>query len=764
MSPAPRYLLNGFRIEFSGPTLTAYVQELPDPKQVAELRERLGEQWFFWREGKQVFGIPKTPEPTGRFGTRVELASVDHLRLVAARIADLLPQKFPRYSALRRRPFSFLSQQDEIVSAIRARLPQLPEILTGFTIKPKFELDARIVEQEDGKPYIGVFVDVRTRWTIRAPIDELQAAGVDLEGLYVVRRNPTNDERRLVGRIGSVERASVRLLESFEGLASIPVEEVWLEGSRHSFGRCLKTLLGARHIAFEEERTRQEAQLFAGPAIKKLLDRMGDYLRKASPFDLGGGLTCSVTETIAAINSDGYQTVIASGPVEYCFDAARTKRDEYAWRGLEKWGPFSRDSFPKRSPLILVLFPDTVQGSVEAFVRALRDGITGLVNSRYSAGFAKIFSLANPRFELRRVSTLSKTERPCLKYRTAIEEALAGGAQPPDAAIVVVLDEHARLGDTENPYLYAKATALLGSVPTQEVRLSTLEQSPKQLQYILQNVGTALYAKMGGTPWTVNQDLTINDEIVIGMGTCELSGSRFEDRQRFVGITTVFRGDGNYLLANVSRECAYDEYPTVLRDSTLNILREIKVRNGWQAGDTVRIVFHTFKPLKKVEIADIARECVAALENEHLIEFAFLTVSLEHPFTLLDLAQAGLKSWKGGRKAVYVPERGIIAQLGRYTRLVCTTGPFLVKLEDAPLPKPLLVRLHSASTFRDLSYLSAQVLKFTSLSWRSTLPAKKPVTTYYSDLIAELLARLRHVPGWSPEVLNLRLRSSRWFL
>ncbi len=764
MTISARYLLNGFRVEFSGPTLTAYVEEAPNPEQVWDLRRQLGDEWFFWRDGQQVLGISKTAEPTKSFGNRVELPCVDHLRLLAARIADVLPQKFPRYEALRRRPFAFLGQQDEVVSAIRTRMPRLPDIITGFTIKPKFELDARIVEQQDGKPYVGLFMDARTRWTIRTPIDELQAAGVDLEGLYVVRRNPADGGRRLVGRMRAMEGASVHLLESFEGIASIPVEEVWLEGSRQSFARCLKSLLGDRYIAFEKERTRQEAQLFSGPAVRQLLDRMGEYLRKASPINLGGGLTCSVTEAIVAINDSGYQTVISSGPVEYCYDAARTKRDEYAWRGLEKWGPFSRDSFPRRSPLILVLFPDTVQGSVESFVRALRDGITGLVGSRYSAGLAKTFSLANPRFELRRIPMLKSTACPCLTYRAAIEEALAGSAQQPDAAIIVVLDEHARLRDDENPYLYAKATALLGGVPTQEVRLSTLEQSPKQLQYVLQNVGTALYAKMGGTPWTVNQDLTINDEIVIGMGTCELSGSRFEDRQRFVGITTVFRGDGNYLLANVSRECAYDEYPKVLRDSTLSILREIKVRNGWQPGDAIRIVFHTFKPLKHVEAADIARECVAALENDHQIEFAFLTVSLEHPFTVLDLAQPGLESWKGGKKAVYVPERGLIAQLGRYTRLVSTTGPFLVKLEDAPLPKPLLVRLHPGSTFRDLTYLATQVLKFTSLSWRSTLPAKKPVTTYYSDLIAELLARLRHVPGWSPEVLNLRLRASRWFL
>ena len=68
------------------------------------------------------------------------------------------------------------------------------------------------------------------------------------------------------------------------------------------------------------------------------------------------------------------------------------------------------------------------------------------------------------------------------------------------------------------------------------------------------------------------------------------------------------------------------------------------------------------------------------------------------------------------------------------------------------------------STFRDLAYLTEQVLKFTSLSWKSTLPAKKPVTIYYSELIAGLLARFRAVPDWSPAVLNTKLRASRWFL
>jgi hypothetical protein len=103
-------------------------------------------------------------------------------------------------------------------------------------------------------------------------------------------------------------------------------------------------------------------------------------------------------------------------------------------------------------------------------------------------------------------------------------------------------------------------------------------------------------------------------------------------------------------------------------------------------------------------------------------------------------------------------------QLGRFTRLLCTKGPTLIKRPETPLPRPLLIKLHDQSTYRDQQYLSEQVLKFTSLSWRGTQPAEDPVTIYYSEMIAKLLARLREVDGWSPQILNTRLRHSMWFL
>ena len=96
---------------------------------------------------------------------------------------------------------------------------------------------------------------------------------------------------------------------------------------------------------------------------------------------------------------------------------------------------------------------------------------------------------------------------------------------------------------------------------------------------------------MKGIPWTVDHDLTIADELVIGIGTAELSDSRMEDgsatsaspRYSEVTGTTCSASSRARRPTRSTRRCS----ATRPRD----IISEIKKRNGWQPGDTVRIVF-----------------------------------------------------------------------------------------------------------------------------------------------------------------------------
>jgi hypothetical protein len=656
---------------------------LPDNKQLKDLRALHSDWFIYWREGF-LYAVPRNDSPGTTIGDPVTLQCNEHLQFIVALIDALLPKKFPGYDAFRRHPFAFAGEKDELVASSAAKLDIKPPLIKQFTIRPTFILEAKIIETVPDHTAIGLFLTVNTKWETTADLSALVAKGADLCGLYVIRRNPQPGERRLVGQIKSVVGSTVHLSAAYDDRTTIGTDEVFLEGSKTSFARCLKALLGRDYELFGQNRQREEAKLLSGPAVNEMVGQFHQFFQKDPTLSLTEQLTATIGEHLKLTNTIAYHTIHQAPPVQYYFDPARTKGSPYPWLGIKQYGPFSKDTFPKRTPTILVVFPDTTQGATEKFLNSFRNGLA-TPKSQYEGGFAKLFGLLNPTFTLCKVPLVSTTN-PAMAYQRAIEESLAANSNI-DAAIVVLMDQHAELADTNSPYLSAKATLMLAGIPAQEIKVSRFTKSPYELQYLLANFAVALYAKMNGTPWTVNQDTTISDELIIGIGTSEVRKNRFSERARYVGITTVFRGDGNYLLSHVGKDCTYEEYPKVLQESTERLLQEIKQRNGWNPGDNVRLIFHTYKPLKSIEIAEIAKRAALAVGTEQTIEFAFLTVTIEHPFLLVDPQQPGITSRYGDRanaKGVLVPERGTITQLGRYTRLVCTNGPFLIKHENAP--------------------------------------------------------------------------------
>lgn len=759
--PNPESLIaNILPVDFSFESFTAWTRPVRDGEDVRGIRKaNRGSLHLQWDAGR-LYMLPleehvAQPPDAQAVTLRVE----DHLRFLARLVTDALVRRFPKYEPLRMKPFTFVGHRVELMRDAPRALGLKDPLVMGFRIWPKYSFDGRIVEVRQGSPFVAVAVDLATRWEITADLQALVDAGVDLAGLYVVRRNPDPGERRLVGRVASVQAGRVTLSEGVDEITAINSDEVMVEGRREAFARCLRSLIGtANYARYDAYRDKRMGEILGGRPLLEEVKRVARLLAER-PIELACGLSCTVRGPLAISNRSDYKSVVVARQLDYCFDPARSKRHRYAWPGLETYGPFSRETFARPSPRVLVVFPLSAKGSVETFIRLLRDGIPGHV--AYQAGMTKTFGLLNPKFKFVPVDANSGGT-PAEHYRHAISEALAQ-SDLPDAALVIVTDQHGDLPDHANPYLHSKAMLLMAGVPAQEARLSTITRGLAELQYILQNVAIALYAKMKGVPWTVDHDLTIADELVIGIGSAELSESRFANRHRYVGITTVFRGDGNYLLGQLSREAQYEEYPAVLRDSTRAVIDEIKKRNGWQPGDTVRLVFHAARPPRNIDFSRLMQEALLTIGKEQHLEVAFLTISHEHPFALFDTSQPG-KDTRKGKKGELTPDRGLIVQSSKFSRLVSTSGVTLVKRAGLPLPRPLQVHLHRGSTFTDLYYLSEQVLKFTALSWRSTQPAADPVTIYYSQLIAKLLARLKAIPGWSPALLDTRLRTSKWFI
>ncbi|MFT3784080.1 MAG: Piwi domain-containing protein [Nibricoccus sp.] len=759
------HALNAFSVQFDRTKYQVRRLENVQPTQIDELRQRYGASLFiYYREGI-AWGLPMQVGGGTDFGTVSELDLNSHtgLDLLRARFADAIPASFESYTPIRTRPFVFLGRRKEnnIAAAAFTASQIAHPLTTAFEIWPKFELDGRLIEIEDGKLQLAMTVAISTRWSISAQLAELTQAGVDLRGSYVIRRNPQPKQRSLVGRVSRFENGIVHLDESYDGMTEIAGTEVRLEGSKASYRKCLFRLLGKHpYKNFDEAREEEESRWLGGRESFLSSAKLAETAAKKGALAIAPGLNATIGGRICYSACNERKTWVQFPFVDYCFDAARSKKDQYPWRGIEKFGPFDQDGFEKRSPKILLVAPDTIMNRAE---QAMRDFTDGARVSSWAKGFAAYFHLVNVRFVACPVS-LSSGSDPARTYCDAIEKHLTRESDF-DAAVVIIRDAEAEIDDSRNPYLHAKALLLSTGIPVQEAKESTILKTGDYVGYTYRNIAVALYAKLNGLPWTVSHTRTFHDELVLGIGLAEITGSRIDTHQRHMGITTVFRGDGNYLLSSITNECSYADYPRVLYDSMVQTLSDIRQRNGWQKNDRIRIVFHGSKPLKNVEIDAIMADCVKQAAPEQHVDFAFIDVVQDHPFSVYDTFSEGIELKNdSGRKGVFVPERGLLVQLGNRTRLLSTIGPQQIKRDVTPLPKPLLLKLHDRSTVRDLIYLSEQVLKFTSLTWRSTQPASKPVTIYYSELIAELLARLRAVPGWSPNMLRTKLLASKWFL
>lgn len=755
--------VNVLPVKFSFNAVTLWQMSTRGSARSKDLREQHKDHWHVqWADGV-TYVLPiveNAPEPTD--AKLIQLNAQDMTKLLPRLVTDAIIHRFPNRKPLREKPVEFLAinPNAEIMVGAREALPLNHPLLAEFFEWPRYSFDCRQIEVQDDKPFMGITVTLGTAWEISAGLGELAQTGVDLRGLYVISRE-SSERPRLVGRIESVRGDRVRLRTPKDGYQDVAANSVMLEGHPEAQVRCLKTLLGQdAYQRYKMYRDKRVEEVLGGPAFYKTINDVASVLKKA-PLNLAVGLTCSTGDPVSITNTSDHLSIVHSKQLDYHFDTGRGHRTPFPWRGLEKYGPFSRGVFAIPSPRILVVYPAMAKSVAETFTRVLRDGVPG--QDAFALGMVKTFGLVDLKFDFASVEPgRGASER----YRHVIEHALEHEG-PFDAALVIPSDEDGEPSVPNNSYWRSKETFLSAGIPSQAVRLATIDCNPTKMVYSLQNIALALYSKMNGVPWTVGYDehgLTVQDELVIGIGTAEISDSRLNERQRYVGITTVFQGDGSYLLGNLTREVAYSKYPAMLRESTRNVINEIKRRNGWKRGDTIRLVFHASRPPKNRDFSSLMRAAVGDLGDEQYFEFAFLTVSHDHPFRLFDLSEEGKAQSNGKNKGKFVPNRGLIVQIRRNSRLVCTTGPQLVKRAELPLPRPVQVDLHPNSTFTDLQYLSEQVLKFTNLSSRSRLPSADPVTIYYSKLMAEQIGKLKQIPGWSPLNIHVRLRSTRWFI
>jgi Piwi domain len=713
------------------------------------------------RKGDLIVCLPRV-ENTPMVGKGPqEIRLRDNLGLVGVLLREALIDHF---HALQRpltnhRPITFLAQNDLLKEALPPGLAA-PLWLGLF---PRYEVDVRVFFFSNQEPFLGLALDSRTRRRVTASADELIGAGIKLQGLYVGRRSPNDDPRfeptfELLGRVSALQDDELQLDDAREGMPSVKAGDCYVELSPHTFSNLLGQIFTDRADEVQEALFQKTAARRVGPAKLQDVRKVIGYLQKQG-LEISHAITVSVGALLEGNTLPKLDT--APKPV-YVFDPTGAKTDTWADGGLQRCGPYSQQTFSKNHPRIAVVCQASAKGRVEQFLHKFFNGQrhpkkktgpfdNGLIGKYRLEGVTPKFFLAD-----------NPTAPAYQRAAQAAQEAVSGEERW-DIALVQIEKEFRNLEGASNPYLVTKHAFLTHQTPVQEFTLETASLWEGQLAYALNNMALATYSKLGGTPWLLRCDRAIAHELVIGIGSAKVGDGRLGDRERVVGFTTVFSGDGDYRITNRSQVVPYEKYGEELLSTLSSTVSSVSQDMNWQDGDHVRLVFHAYKPFRNVE-AEAVKSLMSTL-GRYDVDFAFVELSQRHPYLLFDEGQEGFYDYEAKtKKGAYAPERGRMLKISKGEVLIVLTGPRDVKRPEDGLPSPILLRLHRESTFTDTTYLARQVYAFANHSWRSFFPGSLPVTVQYSEMIAGLLGKLGRLPNWNADVLWGRIGRSRWFL
>lgn len=749
-------LLNHLPIEFSSTQFTGYRIRYVDKAHLRTLREKLTRTHFVLREGDDVLLFPYE-QNTPTEGTRSLFDTGDDFSVANALARNGLLLRFfnQNRSISGVRPVKFVRDNENLLKGDAGRV---------FAIYPEYSFDIRPLAPQDGSFVNGVLVNFNARFLIKPSLDNLIAHGLDPRGLYVVKQAEREDpyilpmfNRRLVGRVQEIVGGVAKLIDERE--QDVPVQELHVEANLRNFERVGRALLGRDY----DKVSRQVLPtLFTVSGAEKQLARLQNLL--GSFKDLQGDIPCCVGLTVKLA---GGLTEVPYGDQVGHFRKLSSPQCSLKPGGtitvswpvdgkLNTNGPFDADAFPRKEPKIGILFPEENKGRVEELAAKLRDGVPtdGPRESAFPQGMPR-------KYRLRRMTYTPTTVRLAGDRAAAYKAAALEAAQHDlDLALVVISESDKTLFGPASPYYTAKATLMSQGVPVQAITMETIN---KLNPYTLNNLALSLYAKLGGIPWTLSVQQRLVHEIIVGIGSARVGFDRLSERERLVGITTVFSGDGSYLLGNATTEASSEEYKSRLLESLRGTLSELRRRFAWQRGDKLRIIFHqSFKRYKETEAAAVA-DLISELD-EFEVEFAFVQVSSDHDWKLFDEGAQGARYQSSRVKGAKVPDRGVIVPLGPRAALVTLVGPQQLKTDLQGCPSPILISIHPSSTFKDLAYVTKQVFDLTFMSWRSFNPSTQPVSVSYPNMVVDLLGNLRQVPNFNPDILTTKLRESRWFL
>lgn len=400
--------------------------------------------------------------------------------------------------------------------------------------------------------------------------------------------------------------------------------------------------------------------------------------------------------------------------------------------GLRIYGPYDAQRIVKDRIRYVVIYPNDLSQVKNTLVSGLTNG-----NGQFW-GFERLFRIPLELVQERAIRAESADV-----VRETVSAILRD--HRPDIFVLVTSDRNEAL------YQSAKAILLGNGIPSQMVRAETI-RNPRGFPWSLENIALQMYAKVGGTPWTVMSS-SKRQELIIGV-----SRALDKNRNMVVGFVTLFTHDGDYLiLHSLSPKPAawekLDEYRNALAQLIVDAYREYSANQGTPEA----LVIHFCKrPGKFSEVAAVEQAMMQLGQN---IPYALLHLNDDTSYRLFDTAHP-----------TYVPRPGIKVELTPFTALLFLDGRVPDRNGEEVRRKrgvPRLIEIHldrrSTVEAREFPRLVQQVFDFAHVNWRGFNAQAVPATLNYSYLVARLVSEIG-ADNWNAIANAVSLRDKAWFL
>ncbi len=393
--------------------------------------------------------------------------------------------------------------------------------------------------------------------------------------------------------------------------------------------------------------------------------------------------------------------------------------------GLRTYGPYDSSILGKDKINFAVICPQSLRGTGNSLLTGLTRGSGGF------SGFQRLF-----RIPLNMASAKMIRQETEQEVRKAAQT-LAG--ENPDIVLILTSTRN------EEVYSSAKAELLGNGIPNQFVTAQKI-QDTSQLQWTLENIALACYAKAGGTPWVVASECS-KRELVIG-----ISRAQDHSKQFVVGFVTLFTQDGDFLflhsLAPQPIEWRQDTYVRGLASLIVDAYNEYCS----QQGEPESIILHLCKRPGRFREVEAVEQAIQQIGSD--IPYALLHLNDDSNFRLFDAGNA-----------LYMPQAGLKVDVGRRNALLLLDGLVDDRRNRRGVPRVLDITMDKRSTidWSEFPRLVRQVSNFAHVNWRGFNARAIPATLNYSYLIARLVAEIGS-HRWNAIASAGRLRDKAWFL